>query len=335
VKPFIVAGPCSAESENQVIATAKLLCALKIDVFRAGIWKPRTKPSSFEGVGETGLKWLNRVQTDFGLKVAVEVANSSHVESALKANIDVLWIGARTITSPFAVQEVCNALKGVDLPVMVKNPIIPDIELWVGAIERLQKVGIKQIIAIHRGFGGGSDTVYRNNPQWHIPIELHRRFPNLKMLCDSSHIAGDSNLVGKVSFQAMQLGFNGLMIEVHCNPQQALSDANQQITPNEFKNILDKITVSTMDSKTEILSMYRNRIDDLDDALIEILAQRMQLSKDIGVYKRENNISVLQKKRYEEILQRSIDKAKAKCLNTKFIKKIIETIHEESIENQF
>jgi chorismate mutase len=334
MKPYIISGPCSAESENQVLSTARMLADLKIDVFRCGIWKPRTKPNTFEGVGKIGLKWLNQVQKDLGLKVAVEVANSAHVEIALQAGIDALWLGARSVTSPFVVQEICDALQGVDIPILVKNPITPDIELWTGAIERLQKGGIQHITAVHRGFGAGG-AIYRNNPQWHIPIELHRRFPDMRMLCDASHIAGASHLVEKVALQAMQLNFSGLMIETHCKPDEALSDTNQQITPAALKTILQKIVVCQKDANNEQLSIFRSRIDDLDNSLLEILSQRMRLAQEIGLYKRENNISVLQENRYEEVLQSFINRAKIKNLDTDFVKKIVETIHGESIKNQF
>jgi chorismate mutase len=304
-----------------------------VEVFRAGIWKPRTHPNSFEGVGEKGLKWLQTVKRDFGMKTAVEVANSAHVEAALNAGIDVLWLGARTTTNPFVVQEIADALKGANIPILVKNPVIPDLELWLGAIERLQNADIQNITAVHRGFGTGGSH-YRNNPQWHIPIELKRRLPNIPLICDPSHIAGKKELVGIVAQQAISLNYNGLMVEVHCNPAQAASDAEQQITPAELKILLKNLVFSEENSQNEILSIFRQKIDDLDSSLIEILSQRMNIAQKIGEYKRENAISVLQSSRYDEVLQKCINQAVAKNINPDFLKKIMEIIHEESIKQQ-
>jgi len=332
--PFIIAGPCSAETEKQVLDTAKGLSQLGVSVFRAGVWKPRTNPREFQGAGIEGLKWLRRVQQEFGMKTAVETANSQHVTLALEHGVDILWLGARTTTNPFAVQEIADALQGCDVPVLVKNPVTPDVELWLGAVERLQKAGIRQITAVHRGFGTG-DTFYRNNPQWHVPIEFCRRMPEIPVLCDPSHIAGEKSLVAKVAQQAMQLNFSGLMVEVHCCPSKALSDAKQQITPKELEKLLKNLIITQPDYKTDILNQLRSRIDDLDFSLIEILAQRMKISQEIGDYKRKNSIAVLQSKRYDEVLQQSVKQAISKNLDADFIKKIFELIHEESIKTQF
>ena len=334
VKPFIIAGPCSAETENQVLETARELSKLEVSVFRAGVWKPRTKPGNFEGAGTKSLAWLKRVQNEFGMKTAVEVANPQHIALALNAGVDMLWLGARTTTNPFAVQEIADALQGCDVPILVKNPVTPDVGLWSGAVERLQNAGIKQITAVHRGFGVG-DAIYRNNPQWHVPIEFRRRMPDIPMLCDPSHIAGEKSLVAKVAQQAMQLNFSGLMVEVHHCPSEALSDANQQITPKELAELLQNLVVNQTNSETEILAQLRGRIDDLDASLIEILSQRMKISQEIGDYKKKNSIAVLQSNRYNEILQQCINQAISKNLNSDFIKKIYEIIHEESIKTQF
>ena len=333
-KPLIIAGPCSAETEKQVLETARELSKLGVGVFRAGVWKPRTKPSGFQGAGEKSLAWLKIVQQKFGMKTAVEVANTQHVALALNAGIDILWLGARTVTNPFAVQEIADALQGCDVPILVKNPVTPDVELWLGAVERLQNAGIQHIMAVHRGFGVG-DALYRNTPQWHVPIEFRRRMPDITMLCDPSHIAGQKTLVAKVAQQAMQLSFSGLMLEVHCCPSEALSDANQQITPKELAELLQNLVINQTDSKTEILTQLRQRIDDLDSSLIEIISQRMKISQEIGDYKKKNSIAVLQSNRYNEILQQCINQAISKNLNSDFIKKIFEIIHEESIKTQF
>ena len=333
-KPLIIAGPCSAETEKQVLATAKELSEMGVSIFRAGVWKPRTKPSDFQGAGKESLQWLKLVQQEFGMKTSVEVANTHHVTLALNAGVDIFWLGARTTTNPFAVQEIADALKGCDVPILVKNPVTPDVELWLGAVERLQNAGIQQIMAVHRGFGAG-DAYYRNNPQWHVPIEFRRRMPDIPMLCDPSHIAGEKSLVTKVAEQAMQLNYSGLMLEVHCCPSEALSDANQQITPKELSELLQNLVVNQTNSKTEILTQLRRRIDDLDSSLIEIIAQRMKISQEIGDYKKKNHIAVLQSNRYNEILQQCINQAISKNISTDFIKKIYEIIHEESIKMQF
>jgi chorismate mutase len=315
------------------LATAEQLSQMNVDYFRVGLWKPRTRPNTFEGVGEKGLKWLQKVQRTFGMKIVVEAANTQHVEAALNAGIDALWIGARTTTNPFAVQQIADALRGVNLPVLVKNPVSPDVELWLGAIERLQNAGIQQIMAVHRGFGGG-DAAYRNSPQWHVPIELRRRLPNIPLLCDPSHIAGKKELVSVVAQQAIDLNYSGLMLEVHCNPQQAKSDAEQQITPAELRILLKNLVFCTENPHTENLSALRRQIDDLDRNLVEILAQRLKTAQQIGDYKRKNNISILQSLRYNEVLQNVINQAISKNLNPDFIKKIMEIIHEEAIKRQ-
>ena len=337
--PFIIAGPCSAESENQVFQTALKLSNLGIKVFRAGIWKPRTRPGNFEGVGSAGLRWLTRVKKELGLIVATEVANTSHVEAALKNEIDILWIGARTSVNPFAVQEIADLLRGVDIPVLVKNPINPDIDLWIGAIERINKAGIKKIVAVHRGFSTYDKSIYRNNPHWEIPIELKRRIPDIFIITDPSHISGNKKLLFEISQKAMDLNFDGLMIESHINPSQALSDASQQVTPKELDMILKKLIIRKSEIKDNnfmsILKELRSQIDNIDHDILNILEKRMSVVEKIGRLKKEKNISILQTKRWDEILSKKLKESPKKGLNTEFILKIFEAIHEESINHQF
>ena len=303
-RPLIIAGPCSAETEEQVFNTAKQLSEKGIKIFRAGIWKPRTKPGGFEGIGEQGLPWMQRVKKELGMLVATEVANTKHVEAALNAGIDILWIGARTSANPFAMQEIADALKGADVPVLIKNPVNPDLELWIGAIERINGAGIKRIAAIHRGFSTYDKKLYRNLPMWHIPIELHRRIPNLPVICDPSHIGGRRELIAPLCQQAMDLGFDGLIIESHCSPDNAWSDAKQQVTPDVLDFIIDRLVIRNIISSTESIEALRSQIDECDNSLLDILAKRMRISREIATYKREHNMTVVQATRYNEILDK-------------------------------
>ncbi|MBQ5750773.1 MAG: bifunctional 3-deoxy-7-phosphoheptulonate synthase/chorismate mutase type II [Bacteroidaceae bacterium] len=333
-RPIIIAGPCSAESEQQTLDTARSLAAMGIKIFRAGIWKPRTKPGCFEGVGSIGLPWLQRVKAETGMYTATEVATVQHVEEALKAGVDLLWIGARTTANPFSMQLIADALKGVDIPIMVKNPVNPDLELWIGAIERLYNAGLRQIGVIHRGFTSYEKHLYRNLPHWHIPIELRRRLPHISIFGDPSHIGGSSEHIAPLSQQAMDLGYEGLIIESHCNPATALSDAQQQVTPAELANILSNIVVREVSQITETLSQLRQRIDNLDNDLISLLAERMRVSREIGHYKKENNMPIFQAHRYDEILTKRMAQASSLGMSPDFMKSVLEAIHEESVQQQ-
>ena len=337
-EPFIIAGPCSAETEGQVMRTAHALSAQKVDLFRSGIWKPRTRPDSFEGVGKIGLSWLRRVKDETGLKVTTEVAKTQHVYEALKYGIDVLWLGARTTVSPFAVQEVADALQGVDIPVMVKNPINPDLKLWIGAIERLYKAGITRVAAIHRGFSYHGTTKYRNIPRWQIAIDLKRKFPELPIICDNSHICGRRDILQAVAQKAMDLNYEGLMTEVHPNPDEAWSDAKQQITPDQFKDMMTEIVFrqATTDNMEflENLEHLRHEIDEVDDELLNLLSARMGLAERIGEYKKRNNIAILQTNRWNEILEKALIKGRLKGLSEEFVAVILKAIHQESINHQ-
>ena len=336
--PLIIAGPCSAESEDQVFQTALKLSKMNIKIFRAGIWKPRTRPGNFEGIGSVGLKWLKKVKDELGLLVSTEVANTYHVEEALKNDIDILWIGARTTTNPFAVQEIADSLKGVNIPIMVKNPVNPDMELWIGAIERIHKAGIKKIFAIHRGFSTYDKTVYRNQPHWEMPIELKRRIPDIFIITDPSHISGNKKLLFEVSQMAMDLDFDGLIIESHINPSQALSDASQQVTPEELEDLLIKLVIrkSVINDKNflQTLDELRAQIDKIDNEILNILENRMMVVEKIGRCKKENNISILQTRRWDEILRKKLSQSRKKGLTPEFITKLFEAIHEESINHQ-
>jgi chorismate mutase len=333
-RPLVIAGPCSAETEEQVMETARSLAAHGIKIFRAGIWKPRTKPGGFEGVGAAALPWLKRVKTELGMYTAVEVATAAHVRACLSNDVDILWIGARTTANPFAVQEIADALEGIDIPVLVKNPVNPDLDLWIGAIERIYNAGIRRIGAIHRGFSTADKKIYRNLPQWHIPIELKRQIPNLPVICDPSHIGGKREFIGPLSQQAMDLNFDGLIIETHCNPDKAWSDASQQITPDVLDLILNTIVIRDMTQSTENLSALRRQIDELDDSLLELLARRMRISKEIGQYKKEHNMPILQAQRYDEILQHRIQQAQKMDMDDEFMKTVLVAIHEESVRHQ-
>ena len=337
-RPIIIAGPCSAEAEEQVMVTARALAKQKIDLFRAGIWKPRTRPNSFEGVGTIGLKWLRRVKEETGLKVTTEVANAMHVYETLKYGIDVLWIGARTTVSPFAVQEIADALEGTDIPVLVKNPINPDLKLWIGAIERLYKAGITRIGVIHRGFSSFDDKTYRNTPRWQLPIELMQEFPNLTFICDNSHICGRRDILQAVAQKAMDLNFHGLMTETHPDPDNAWSDAKQQITPAVFKELIDSLILRVRTSDDEEflhnIEDLRGQIDLIDNELLDLLGKRMQIADNIGLYKKRNNIAILQPARWSEILETATAKGKVRGLSEEFIGTFLKAIHQESINHQ-
>ena len=333
-RPMIIAGPCSAETEEQVMDTATMLANKGIKIFRAGIWKPRTKPGGFEGIGVDGLAWLKRVKQETGMYVATEVATAKHVYECLKAGIDVLWIGARTTANPFAVQEIADALKGVDIPILIKNPVNPDLELWIGAFERINNAGLKQLGAIHRGFSSYDKKIYRNLPQWYIPIELRRRIPELPIFCDPSHIGGKRELVAPLCQQAMDLGFDGLIVESHCNPDCAWSDAAQQVTPDVLDYILNLLVIRKETQTTENLGELRNQIDDCDNEIIEVLAKRMRVCREIGTFKKEHDMTILQTGRYNEILDKRGAQGSLCGMDSEFIKKVFEAIHEESVRQQ-
>ena len=331
---MVIAGPCSAETEEQTLTTARQLAQNGIKIFRAGIWKPRTKPGGFEGIGVEGLQWLRRVKNETGMYVATEVATAKHVYEALKYGIDVLWIGARTTANPFAVQEIADALRGVDIPILIKNPVNPDIELSMGAIERIYNAGLHQLAAVHRGFSSYDKKVYRNQPQWHIPIELHRRLPDLPLFCDPSHIGGKRELIAPLSQQAMDLQFDGLIIESHCAPDNAWSDKAQQLSPEVLDVILRKLVLREMKQTTEDLVDLRREIDSIDNELLELLAKRMRISSEIGTYKKEHGIAVLQTGRYNEILEKRIASGERLGMSREFMRTFLEAIHEESVRVQ-
>ena len=333
-RPLVIAGPCSAETEEQVLDTARSLAAEGIRICRAGLWKPRTKPGGFEGVGETGIPWLQRVKRETGMYTSTEVATREHVAAALKGGVDLLWIGARTAANPFAMQEIADALRGADVPVLVKNPVSPDLELWIGAIERIYNAGIRRIGAIHRGFTSIDKSLYRNHPMWAIPIELHRRLPRLPIFCDPSHIGGKRELIAPLSQQAMDLGFDGLIIEAHCSPDCAWSDKAQQVTPEALAYIIRNLVIRDESITTESLTELRSQIDKLDDQLLELLSHRMRVSRDIGQYKKEHNMPVLQAQRYEELLARRADQAIRMGMDREFMRSVLQAIHEESIRQQ-
>lgn len=332
-RPFVIAGPCSAESEEQLIAVASALSG-KATLFRAGLWKPRTRPGCFEGVGKEGLPWMQRVKRELSLPVATEVANAEHVELALSAGIDVLWIGARTTVNPFAVQEIADALRGCDVPVLVKNPVNPDLELWIGALERLNNAGLTRLGAIHRGFSSYGEKCFRNAPQWQLPLELRRRLPRLPLFCDPSHIAGKRELVMSLSQQAMDLNFDGLMIETHCNPVCAWSDSRQQVTPDELSIMLGRIVHRSAAADNNEISSYRRQIDEIDDALMGLIAKRMEVSREIGELKRDKGFTVFQPSRYDETMKRCEAYCERAKLDAEAMKDIFEAIHSESIRQQ-
>ncbi|MFM2364097.1 MAG: hypothetical protein RLZZ316_2999 [Bacteroidota bacterium] len=338
-RPLIISGPCSAETEEQLVATAQRLAATgKIDMLRAGIWKPRTKPGMFEGIGAKGLPWLQKAKTVTGLPTTVEVATAKQVEDALTFDVDVLWIGARTTVNPFSVQEVADALRGVDVPVLIKNPINPDLELWSGAVERVARAGVKQVGLIHRGFSSYGNTEYRNAPMWHLAIEMKRRNPELMIINDPSHICGRRDILQETAQKAIDLDFDGLMIESHIDPDNAWSDAKQQVTPERLAEMLSSIIWRKEDVASAeyhaALEKLRQQINHLDDELMQILGQRMKIAENIGTYKKENNITILQTNRWNEILERAFREGDKKGLSKEFITKYFDAVHMESINHQ-
>lgn len=338
-RPSVVAGPCSAESEEQVMETAKGLKELGINVFRAGIWKPRTHPGSFEGVGSEGLEWMRKAKEEYGLKISTEVASEKHVFECLKYGVDLIWIGARTTANPFLMQEIADALKGTDIPVLVKNPVNSDLDLWIGALERLNGAGIRKLGVIHRGFSTFDKIKYRNDPQWQVAVELRSRYPELPFFVDPSHMGGSKDYIREISQRSLDLGFEGLMIESHCNPAVALSDAKQQLTPCELRDLLyNQITVREKDSDApewkEHIDQLRAKIDIIDESLLYALGSRMKISRQIGEYKRSNNIAILQTSRWDAILAKVVEAGAEYGLPEKFIKDVFNAIHEASVEVQ-
>lgn len=336
--PLIIAGPCSAETEEQVLQIAHDLKNTDVTIFRAGIWKPRTRPGGFEGVGAIGLKWLQKAKQESGLLIATEVANANHVQLAIEHDVDVLWIGARTAVNPFAVQEIADALQNTDKIILLKNPVNPDLSLWIGGLERLCNANIQNLGVIHRGFSTYEKTKYRNNPEWQIPIELQNKFPDLPIICDPSHITGNRNMIQEVSQQALDLNFNGLIIETHCNPDNAWSDAAQQITPLVLLEILKKLQVRKITDETNDyilqLDKLRLQIDSIDEKLLETLGKRMQIADEIGILKKEKNVAILQNKRWNEILDKIVVNGNKKGLSQEFIMQLFKAIHQESINHQ-
>ena len=338
-RPSVVAGPCSAETEEQVMETAKGLKEMGINVYRAGIWKPRTHPGCFEGIGVPGLKWLQRVQKEYGLKVSTEVANEKHVYECLKHGVDMVWLGARTTANPFLVQEIADALSGSDIPVLVKNPVSPDLDLWIGALERLNRAGIKKLGVIHRGFSTFDKIKYRNDPHWEIAIELRSRYPELPFFVDPSHMGGHVDYIKEISQRSLDLGFEGLMIESHCNPSTALSDAKQQLTPSQLKDLLyNQIVVRDADSEAkewrDNIDQLRAKIDVIDENLLYTLGTRMQISRKIGEYKKNNNIAILQTSRWDAILDKVVERGKEHGLPEDFVMDVFNAIHEASVDVQ-
>lgn len=338
-RPLIIAGPCSVESEHQLLETAtRLKNTGKVDMIRGGIWKPRTRPNSFEGVGAIGLPWMKKVKAATGLPVTTEVAKASHVELCLEFGIDVLWIGARTTVNPFAVQEIAEALRGVDIPVMIKNPINPDLALWLGGVERLKKVGVNKIAAIHRGFSFSGEKYYRNRPQWQYPIDFKQEMPDIPMINDPSHICGRRDILQKVSQKAMDLNFDGLMIESHITPDEAWSDAKQQITPETFGKMIEGLVLReydpTSNPQRSELEKLRKQINLIDDELVNILSSRMAVARNIGEYKKANNITILQSDRWKSVQDKYKHMAQVHDLSEDFIIRFIKAVHDESINQQ-
>ncbi len=333
-RPLVIAGPCSAETEEQVMTTARQLSKFGIKIMRAGVWKPRTKPGGFEGHGEKALPWLKRVKEETGMLIATEVATPYHAEKALEAGVDILWVGARTTANHFAVQELADSLRGVDVPVLVKNPVNPDLELWIGALERINGAGITRLGAIHRGFSSYDKKIYRNLPMWQIPIELRRRIPNIKLINDPSHIGGRRDLIAPLCQQAMDLGFDGLLVESHCSPDEAWSDAKQQVTPEILDYILNLLVIREEITTTESITMLRRQIDECDDLLIDTLAKRMRISREIGQYKKEHGMNIVQTSRYSEIIDKRGAQGSLCGIDPECIKRIFEAIHEESVNQQ-
>lgn len=338
-RPCVIAGPCSAESEEQVMQTASQLRAFGINMFRAGIWKPRTHPGCFEGTGAEGLKWLQKAKKTYGLAVCTEVASQKHVFECLKYGVDMVWIGARTTANPFLVEEIAEALTDTDMPVLVKNPVNPDLDLWIGALERLNRHGIRKLGVIHRGFTSFEKIKYRNAPDWEIAIELRSLYPELAFFCDPSHMAGSREYIREISQRAMDLGLDGLMIESHCNPDAALSDAKQQLTPAQLEDLLYRqITVrdATTDGSDfkERLAEQRARIDTLDESIIDLLARRMDASREIGRLKRDNNVAIIQASRWEDVLNKAVEAGVSRGLDAEYVKAVFNHIHDASVAEQ-
>jgi len=338
-EPLLIAGPCSAETEEQLVATAHLLAQTgRVSALRAGIWKPRTRPGEFEGIGSIGLEWLKRAKAETGLPVAVEVATAKHVEEALKAGVDILWIGARSTANPFTVQEIADALKGVDVPVIVKNPVNPDLSLWIGALERINNAGITKLAAIHRGFSSYEKSPFRNEPMWDLAINLKTHAPELPIICDPSHICGNRELIPYIAQKALDLDMQGLIIESHIDPSVAWTDAKQQLTPAALDEMMSRLTVrKSGEGNVEVkdsLAILRNEIDKIDDLLIQKVAERMQIVEKIGKYKKENGITILQVNRWDEILNKRTKYGEALKLSKEFTEKFLELIHHESIRKQ-
>lgn len=335
-RPLIIAGPCSAESERQTMETAIAVADAGVRIFRAGLWKPRTKPGGFEGVGEKGLEWLVKVKNQTGMAVATEVATPAHVTAAVEAGIDLLWLGARTTANPFAVQEIADTLARVapEMPVLVKNPVNPDLELWIGALQRLYNAGVRHLGAIHRGFSAYGTHLYRNLPEWHIPIELRRRVPSLPLICDPSHIAGKRDLILPLSQQALDMDFDGLIIESHCCPECALSDSAQQLTPARLAEMLTALVLRRQKDPSERLKVLRGQIDNIDNELLDILNRRMAVSREIGECKKQNGMPVFQVDRHDDIMKSRIRSALEMGMDGEFMRKLLATIHEESVRQQ-
>jgi chorismate mutase len=336
--PLVIAGPCSAETENQVMQIARELQDSKVSIFRAGIWKPRTRPGGFEGVGEIGLKWLQKAKAETGLLMAVEVATAAHVKLALAHDIDVLWIGARTTVNPFAVQEIADALQNTEKIVLVKNPVNPDLALWIGGVERLYHAGIKKLGVIHRGFSTYEKTKYRNNPEWQIAIDFQSKFPDIPLIIDPSHITGKRDMIFQVTQQALDFNYDGMIIETHCDPDNAWSDAAQQVTPERLKQIIFDLVIRKEDDADgdylQQLSKLRVKIDDYDSKLLDVIGQRMKVAEDIGGLKKAKNVAVLQNKRWNEILERMVKEGSQRGLSEEFIVQFFKAIHQESIAHQ-
>ena len=338
-RPMVIAGPCSAESEEQIMETARGLASFGIHVFRAGIWKPRTHPGCFEGIGTPGLKWMQRVQRELGMKICTEVASAKHVHECLDHGFDMLWIGARTTGNPFLMQEIADALRGTDIPVLVKNPMSPDLDLWIGALERMNRAGVRKLGVIHRGFSTWQDIPYRNEPGWRIAIELRALYPELPFFADPSHMGGDRKYILELSQRAMDLGLEGLMVESHCRPDQALSDAKQQLRPDDLRILLgEQIVVRDADSQAadyrENIGQLRADIDVIDENLLTLLKERMDISRRIGQYKKDHNIAILQMSRWDSLLDNMVQRGGEEGLDDRFLRALFSVIHEESVRIQ-
>ncbi len=338
IHPLVISGPCSAESEKQIIETAMALTQIpEVRVLRAGIWKPRTRPGAFEGAGEEALRWLHKAKKMTGLKTAVEIANPEHIRLALFHEVDILWIGARTVVNPFSIQEIAEALQGTEMPVMIKNPLNPDLKTWLGAIERIHKAGIRKIAAIHRGFSFFNRSPFRNSPMWEIPIELKRLVPQLPVLNDPSHICGQTSSLLQISQKALDLEMNGLMIESHIRPEEALTDRRQQLTPSALSDLIGRLVIRNEAGTIDFINKLeelRSEIDKLDEEMMDILARRMAVVEEIGRYKKENRITILQLKRWNQVIRDRLDTGSKLGMNREFIMKLLEIIHDESIQRQ-